>query len=141
MQILDWKTIEMKKKYSLSMLQDIELRLEKPCIIYLSGDLGTGKTTLSQIILSQYLHVQGDITSPTYVYYNKYADNYHFDLYRIKDYDEFVSIGGEEILDNNSWIILIEWPDIIKKYYKADIEINLEKTDNEDERLIEIIYH
>ncbi|MBT3726615.1 hypothetical protein HOG21_02715 [bacterium] len=32
------------------------------------------------------------MTSPTYTYYNKYNDIYHFDLYRLKSYDEFFSI-------------------------------------------------
>ena len=49
------------------------------------------------------------ITSPTYTYYNKYTlDNfiniYHYDLYRLKDYDEFFAIWWEDILDNNDWI-------------------------------------
>ncbi|MBT3728584.1 hypothetical protein HOF65_00670 [bacterium] len=40
--------------------------------------------------------------SPTYTYYNKYNNIYHFDLYKLKSYDEFFAIGGEDILDNNN---------------------------------------
>jgi tRNA threonylcarbamoyladenosine biosynthesis protein TsaE len=66
----------------------------------LKGDLGAGKTTLSKHILQNILGITDDITSPTYTYYNRYGDNYHFDLYRISKYDEFFAIGGEDVLDN-----------------------------------------
>lgn len=128
------------KKYLLSDIQDIKLDLAKPKIIFLKGDLWSWKTTLSKHILNNILDIKENITSPTYTYYNKYYNNYHFDLYRLKNYDEFFAIWAEEILDNNSWIILIEWPDIIEKYYTPDIIINISKTNREDEREINIEY-
>ena len=42
-------------------------------------------------------------------------------------------------MDNNTWIVLVEWPEIIEPYYKADLIINIKKTENEDERELEII--
>ncbi|MCD5380503.1 tRNA (adenosine(37)-N6)-threonylcarbamoyltransferase complex ATPase subunit type 1 TsaE [Candidatus Gracilibacteria bacterium] len=129
----------MKKKYFLDELKSIELSLDKPLIVFLRGDLGSGKTTLSKHIFTNMLGITDEITSPTYTYYNKYGENYHFDLYRLESYDDFFAIGGEEILDNNTGTIVIEWPDIIEKYYQPDIEITLTKTDNDDEREIEII--
>ncbi|USN59129.1 MAG: tRNA (adenosine(37)-N6)-threonylcarbamoyltransferase complex ATPase subunit type 1 TsaE [Candidatus Peribacteria bacterium] len=65
---------------------------------------------------------------------------YHFDLYRLKDYDEFFAIGGEDILDNNDGIVLIEWPEIIAEHYSPDIDVYLKKTDREDEREITLQY-
>ena len=127
------------KKYSLENINNLKIDLSKPKLIFIKGDLWAWKTTLAKHILNNLLNIATDITSPTYAYYNKYWENYHFDLYRLKNYDEFFAIGWEEILDNNSWIILIEWPDIIEKYYKPDIIINIEKTDIDDEREIEII--
>ena len=129
----------MKNKYLLNEIATIKFSLSKPKIIFLKWDLWAWKTTLSKHILNNLLWINEDITSPTYTYYNKYWNNYHFDLYRLKNYDEFFAIWWEEILDNNDWIILIEWPEIIEKYYKADIIINIIKTDKEDEREIEII--
>lgn len=131
----------MIKKYFLNNIWALDIDIKKPSIIFLNWDLWVWKTTLSKYILNNLLNVKEEILSPTYTYYNKYWDNYHFDLYRLKNYDEFFVIWGEEILDNNSWIILIEWPDIIKKYYKADIEINLFKTNIRNQRKIEIIYN
>jgi len=114
---------------------------KKPCIIFLYGDLWSGKTTLSGRIIQRHLKTDMHITSPTYVYYNKYEDIHHFDFYRMSDYDEFVSIGWEEILDNNEGIILIEWPEILEKYYIPDIKIYLEKPQGiENERIIKIEY-
>ncbi|MCH2188965.1 tRNA (adenosine(37)-N6)-threonylcarbamoyltransferase complex ATPase subunit type 1 TsaE [Candidatus Gracilibacteria bacterium] len=129
----------MQHIYSLQEIQDLDISPQAPCIIFLKGDLGAGKTTLSRSIIQKLVGEEIDVISPTYTYYNKYSDNiYHFDLYRLKDYDEFFAIGGEEILDNNTGIVLIEWPELIEKYYSADIEIILEKTHREDERKITI---
>jgi len=130
----------MQKKYTLSMLQKSNIDIQKPSIIFLYGDLWAGKTTLSQSIIEQYVQNIEVVTSPTYVYYNKYKGVYHFDLYRLRDYDEFISIWWEEILDNNDGIILIEWPELLEKYYSPDIKIYIEKTSIEDERLIDIQY-
>lgn len=129
----------MIKKYSLDNISSLEIDIKSPCIIFLRWDLWSWKTTLAKYILNNILWISEQITSPTYTYYNKYWKNFHFDLYRLQNYDEFFAIWGEEILDNNSWVILIEWPDLIEKYYKPDIEIFLKKTENELERNIEII--
>lgn len=73
--------------------------------------------------------------SPTYIYYNKYGDHiYHFDLYRLQTYDDFVNIGGEEILDNPENICLIEWPELLEGRYKPMIDVKIWKTEKEDER-------
>lgn len=149
----------MKKfKYNLKKLDFLEFNLKTPLIIFLSWDLWSWKTTISKHIINNLLWIKKSVTSPTYVYYNKYKSEfpyqslgekintkqinvYHFDLYRLKNYDEFFAIWWEDILDNNNWIIIIEWPEIIKSYYKADIEISLEKTMIQDEREITIKYN
>ena len=125
-------------KYTRNTLKQLKIHIQKPSIIFLYGDLGAGKTTLSQYIINDILAIDQDVVSPTYTYYNKIQDIYHFDLYRLTSYDEFVSIGGEEILDNNDGVIIIEWPELIEKYYEADIVITLKKTELEGEREISI---
>ena len=129
----------MIQKYFLKYMSDLKIEIKKPCLIFLRWDLWAGKTTLAKHILNDILWIEGEVTSPTYTYYNKYLDNYHFDLYRINNYDEFFAIWWEEILDNNSWVILVEWPEIIEKYYSPDLEIILKKTENSEEREIKII--
>lgn len=136
-------------KYTLNTLCDIDINFCIPSICFMEGDLGSGKTTLTQYILRSKLWINQDITSPTYTYYNKYITSegieiYHFDLYRISNYDEFIAIGGEEILDNNSGIIFIEWPDILKKHYTPNVHIYIEKPSSysfwEEEREIIVTY-
>ncbi len=135
----------MKEKYRLEKIKEINIQIEKWYIIYLNWDLAAWKTTLSKYIINDLLEVKDEVLSPTYTYYNKYysekyaCDVYHFDLYRLEDYDNFFAIWWEDILDNEDIIALVEWPELIKKYYKPSITINLEKTDIDNEREIEII--
>ncbi len=134
----------MFQKYMLTELDTLVLPIDKPSLVFLEWDLWTGKTTLSQSIIKKFW-ISNEVTSPTYTYYNKYVSEsdqltiYHFDLYRISDYEEFIHIWWEEILDNNEGIILIEWPSIIGDKYKADLTISIKHTDKEDERQIEVI--
>lgn len=134
----------MIKKYSLKNLHKLKIRLKIPSIIFLKGDLWAWKTTLTKHIINNLLWYEWEVKSPTYTYYNKFELKkntiYHFDLYRLKNYDEFFAIWWEEIFDNNNWIIIVEWSEIIEKFYKADLEILLKKCKNSFEREIELKY-
>ena len=87
----------------------------KPGDIYtLSGDLGAGKTALTQAI-GQGLGVPEDnyITSPTFSLLHEYPGRiplYHMDLYRLGNEDEFVDLGFEEYMYGDG-LTVIEWPD------------------------------
>ena len=137
----------MNQRYNINDIKELGFSFKIGDIVFLNWGLWVGKTTISKHILNNILSVKEGITSPTYTYYNKYKwildwkeiNIYHFDLYRLNNYDEFFAIWAEEILDDNDWVILIEWPDIIKKYYNPNLIINLFKLENEDERKIEII--
>ena len=127
------------KNYSLDQISQLELDIHNWDIIFLYGDLWAGKTTLAQSILKNYFWVTDTITSPTYTYYNKYNWVYHFDLYRLENYDWFFAIGWEDVLD--SWsTCLIEWPQILEWTYEPDIIIKLTKTNEESMREITIEY-
>ncbi len=131
-------THKMQHTYTLETLHTLPLHIDRPILIFLYGDLWSGKTTLSQHIIHSLVGTSPTVTSPTYVYYNKYENIYHFDLYRVTQYDTFVSIGGEEILDNNTWVVLIEWPEVIESYYTPDMRIYIEKTQEVGVRKIHI---
>lgn len=128
----------MKQKYRLSEIKNIIFPINKPSLIFLRGDLWLGKTTLTKHIVENLLHTQANVISPTYTYYNRYDDIVHFDLYRLKNYDEFFAIGWEDVLDNNEGVVIVEWPEKIESYYTPDIEIILKKWEMDDEREIEI---
>ncbi len=86
-------------------------------IICLEGDLGAGKTTFSQGLL-QGLGAEGPYTSPTFVvmkeYKTKSRNVYHIDAYRINK-EDVLELGWEELVADKSNVIILEWPEKIKK--------------------------
>lgn len=89
--------------------------LSEKSIICLEGDLGAGKTTLTQSI-AKALKIDDYITSPTFTIVNEYEGEhklYHFDVYRISSSDEMYDIGYDEFIDSDG-ICIIEWANLIK---------------------------
>lgn len=124
-------TIELGKK--------IAEKLEKGTVIVLTGDLGSGKTKLTEGILT-YFGLENEISSPTFTIVNEYnTENlniYHFDVYRLEEEEEFLSIGGEEYFEKGACII--EWGEMIENvlpniYTKISFSRDL---NNENQRRI-----
>lgn len=97
---------------TLALGQRIARCIQAPMVIWLEGDLGMGKTTLTRGILRG-LGYQGTVKSPTYTLVESYTLNdttvHHFDLYRFSTPEEWEDAGLNELITANS-IALIEWP-------------------------------
>lgn len=92
-------------------------------IFLLHGDLGSGKTTLTQAI-GQGLEVEEGcyITSPTFSLMHEYPGRlplYHFDLYRLEDEEEIAELGFVELL-HGPGVAVVEWPDRLGHYTPQD---------------------
>jgi tRNA threonylcarbamoyladenosine biosynthesis protein TsaE len=87
--------------------------LAAPAVIGLSGELGSGKTTLVQAICRG-LGAHAPATSPTYALVHQYDARgipvYHVDCYRLKSPDEARDLGFEDMTRDRA-IVLVEWPE------------------------------
>ncbi len=98
-------------------------------ILLLSGNLGAGKTTLTQFI-AQGLKVPAAyyVTSPSYNLLHEYPGRiplYHLDCYRLNDEDDVAEAGLLDYLETNG-VCVVEWPDRLGSFIPASrLEINL----------------
>lgn len=86
---------------------------EPPLIVTLSGELGSGKTTLAQAICTGYGATDA-VTSPTYALVHEYSAPrstvYHIDLYRLESAAQLTNIGWDEIVNGDA-LVIVEWPE------------------------------
>ena len=122
-----------------SIFKTINLCRNNRTVIYLKGELGSGKTTFVQNYLK---HEYGftNASSPTFGIVNTYPINkimiYHYDLYRITKPSELNDIGLYDNLEANA-LHFIEWPEIIpKQISRPNIIINFQSLSKE--RIISI---
>lgn len=89
-------------------------RLEAPVLVLLSGELGSGKTTLTKgIVAGLNAATEDEVTSPTFTLLHEYGSGrkvIHGDLYRIENFHDFETLGLEDAFASPC-IIILEWSD------------------------------
>lgn len=115
------KIISNSENDTIKLGMKIASKLKSGLVVVLTGDLGSGKTKLTEGIL-KYFGLENEISSPTFTIVNEYnTENlniYHFDVYRLADIDEFYAIGGDEYFEKGASII--EWGELIEEALPRD---------------------
>lgn len=125
---MEIETYSEKETYRLGELLGQKAR---PGQVYsLSGDLGTGKTVLTQGMAAG-LGILEPVNSPTFTILQVYEEGrmpfYHFDVYRIGDLEEMEEIGYEDCFYGEG-ISLVEWGDLIRELMPPEtVWISIEK--------------
>lgn len=97
-------------------------RLQAGDVAALVGNLGAGKTRLVQAVAEALGVDRSEVTSPTFVLIQQYAGRlpiYHFDTYRLRDVDEFLDLGAEELLYSDG-VCFVEWGERVESVLPTD---------------------
>ena len=92
--------------------RELAKRLTAPVLVLLTGELGSGKTTLTKgIVAGLGAASENEVTSPTFTLvhvYGKACKVYHTDLYRIESFHDFETLGLEDVFAKPA-IVILEW--------------------------------
>ena len=123
---------------------DFAKTLKAGDVVLYEGDLGAGKTAFTKGI-GEALSVEDAVTSPTFAIVNEYEGRlplFHFDLYRLENYDDLYSIGFFDYLTRGG-IIAAEWseniPDLaadLDDGKRAVYTVRIEKTGDNSRRIL-----
>tara|TARA_B100000609_G_C16824945_1_gene237768 strand:- start:27 stop:476 length:450 start_codon:yes stop_codon:yes gene_type:complete len=134
---------------SLDHLNSISIKVadqlsDNDCI-YLTGEIGVGKTTFTRYLINYLQEKEGskitEVLSPTfnllYEYDLKNFKIMHYDLYRVKEEKELEQLGI--FTNDQASIKIIEWPSFVKKPLFDKLEIHMDYAKNENEREIRFV--
>ena len=128
-------------EYSLQEIDDVARQLMHSFtypIVAFEGQMGSGKTTLIQSIVSQ-LGSEDTVSSPTFGLVHQYTTTkrevIHIDLYRLEKEDELEQLGLEDYIKTGD-LCLIEWPEMIAKAIEGQCHhIHIELVDEQKRKL------
>ncbi|HYF29039.1 MAG TPA: tRNA (adenosine(37)-N6)-threonylcarbamoyltransferase complex ATPase subunit type 1 TsaE [Candidatus Paceibacterota bacterium] len=108
-------------------------RSDRATLVTLSGELGAGKTSLTQALARAY-GIEEHVTSPTFVLEKIYrlpegkpfAHLVHIDAYRLKGGAELAPLGFDELMKDSGTLVVLEWPELVADGLPvADVSIQL----------------
>ena len=125
---------------TIALGRELASSLAPPKIVVLRGDLGAGKTTLVKGIVQGFNAAEEeDVTSPTFTLIHEYRGPettvYHIDLYRVDTQRELETLGLDDLMTENS-VLLIEWGEKFARFVRErDVEIAIERVSDDERRL------
>lgn len=128
---------------TIALGRELASLLSPPKLVVLRGDLGAGKTTLVKgIALAFNAAEESDVTSPTFTLIHEYrgpaATLYHIDLYRVDTQRELDTLALDDLMTDDS-VLLIEWGEKFARFEsERDVEIVLERI-AENERRVRVV--
>ncbi|HEY4505465.1 MAG TPA: tRNA (adenosine(37)-N6)-threonylcarbamoyltransferase complex ATPase subunit type 1 TsaE [Candidatus Paceibacterota bacterium] len=132
------------EKFAVNFVSKLLPHKDKATVVGLYGNLGAGKTTLTQFIAKAF-GVEDVVASPTFVIEKiydltrqRFAHLVHIDAYRLDKSEELLHLGWKEIISNPKNLILIEWSERVADIMPKHIRINLTYI-SENSREIEIL--
>lgn len=113
------------------------------CVVCLSGDLGSGKTTFTKAAASA-LGISETVTSPTFVIEKiyeltgqKFSFLIHIDAYRLEKGEELIRLGWNQITTDPKNLIFIEWPERVPEIIPSDaIMLRFKGVDEESREIV-----
>lgn len=140
----------MTREFTLNQIDSVAIDIlenVKSKTILFYGDMGAGKTTLISALVKA-LGGTVEASSPTFSIVNEYEVTndkvYHFDFYRLDNYQEALDIGIEDYFDSDHWLF-VEWPERIDEILPFHVDIsyislneNGARTLKLNEKLIEV---
>jgi tRNA threonylcarbamoyladenosine biosynthesis protein TsaE len=127
---------------TIALGRELASMLTPPKLVVLRGDLGAGKTTLVKGIAEGFKAArEEEVTSPTFTLIHEYrgpsVSVYHIDLYRIDTQRELETLGLDDLMSDNS-VLLIEWGEKFERFQRErDVEIAIERI-SENKRIMKI---
>ena len=115
-------------------------------VVGLYGELGAGKTVFAQAV-ARSLGIKRKVASPTFVIMKRYEipakylpkNLFHIDAYRLKNEKDILHLGWQEIIDGPDNLVLVEWPERVRKVMPEHHQVKISHT-RPRERRFEILH-
>ena len=128
-----------------SLSKKVADNIKEKDFIFLTGEIGVGKTTFTRYLINYLQKKEGsnttEVLSPTfnllYEYDLKKFKIMHYDLYRLKNKRELNTLGIFQ--ENKNAIKIIEWPSLIKNPKSDKLEIHLDYAKQDNERKLKLL--
>lgn len=135
--IFEWEFVSRSLADTDVLGQAVGESVEPGTVLALSGNLGAGKTRFTQAVATALGVPEQQVTSPTFVLIQEYAGRlpvFHFDTWRIKNPQEFLDLGADELMHADG-VCLIEWANRVSELLPADhLAVSIELDDETTRR-------